>query len=147
MAKQKHTPAGDRRRVGVEIHSQRLQHVRRAARARVSAVAVLGHLHARPGQNHRRSRRNVEGRQARSARSARVDHVGAARLDARDVLAHRLGGAGYLLDALALARQARQQRRRLRLVPLPVHYLPERPVGLPARQIAAAQNAPKQIAV
>ena len=89
----------------LELEAERLEHVRGARLRRRGAVAVLRDGRARRRGNEGGRRGDVVRVRAVATGADDVDDVGALRVDAEDVLAHRLGAAGDLGRGLALHAQ------------------------------------------
>ena len=116
----------------LDLHTESLHNVSRAAFGADAAVAVLGHADSSPGGDERGGRGNIEGAAGIAAGSTGVDQrvgqrvaAGAADIDRADggaVDGKRRGGgadgfgeADYLFDGLALHAQGNEQRRDLRV--------------------------------
>ena len=95
----------------VEHDAQRLEHISGTAGRRGRAVAVLDHPGTRRRGDDRRHRGDVDRVRSVTAGADDVDR-GPADLDRRRELDHHVGEAGQLLDRLALAPQADDERSR-----------------------------------
>ena len=97
------------RRGRVDVDAQRPQHVGRAGARGDGAVAVLGHHHAGAGHHEGGGGRDVEGVPRVAAGAAGVDEDLGGDVDLLGAGPHHLGGAGDLLDGLALDAQRGQE--------------------------------------
>ena len=97
----------------VDFDAQRAQHVGAAGLARHRAVAMLGDVDARAGNDERRGGGNIESALLIAAGAAGVEHGFRADIDAMRFLAHHPRRAGDLLDGFALHAQGGQKRRHL----------------------------------
>ena len=112
-------------------------------RERRRPIAVLGHLHARPGDHERGCSGDVEGTQTVALRCRRCPPAtpGPALGTRTASRAHDVGQAGDLLGRLPLASQPHEERGRLRLPGCAVDYLCERGGRLLAGEVAALGQA------
>ncbi len=125
----------------LELEAERLEHVRRAGLRRRGAVAVLRDRRSRRRRDEGRRGRDVVRVRAVAAGADDIDDVGALRVDAEDVLAHRLGAARDLVRRLALRAQRDEEAGDLRLRRLAAHDLAHRRARLVARQVVAVEQA------
>ena len=95
---------------------------------------------ARRGGDERGGGRDVVRVRAVAAGAHHVDEVGARRVDAEDVLAHRLGAAGDLFRGLALRPQRDEEAGDLRVRRLAGHDLGHRLARLVAGEVVAVEQ-------
>ena len=105
----------DIRRRQLDRHPQSFQQIRRAAFRGDGAVAVLGHAHARSGDDERRRRRDVERSRGISASTTGIDQRRRVEVDfdPQRVFPHRRGKPGDLVDRLAAHAEPGDERPHL----------------------------------
>jgi len=110
----------------VDRDAERLDDIGAAAATRDGAIAVLGDRDARPGDDDRGGRREVQGTRAVAAGSARVEHGGQAMLHRLHRLAERLRPGGDGIGVLSSGAQGDRETRDLHRGPRPVEDRRER---------------------
>ena len=125
----------------LQVHTQSLQHVRRARAARHRPVAVLGHGGPGRGGQQGGARREVEGARLVTPGAAGVHGVEVwAERHPEGVAAHHPGGGGDLADRLALGPQGDQEARRGRGAERPGQQRLHHPLDLLRVQLLTAQE-------
>ena len=126
----------------VEVDAERFEAVGGTALRGSGAVAVLGDFDACCGDDHGRSRRDVDAVRVVAARADDVEHIHRM-LDLERMVAHGHGRARYLIDCLCL-RALRRERREvggiLDLCRLAVHDLIHDGVGFVVSEILFADD-------
>ena len=113
----------DDRRLGGDVHAERLEQVRAAAPARHRPVAVLRHADPARREHERGDGRDVERVGAIAARAARVEHRRVIAGQPRRAPAHRPGQPDDLRGPLAFHRERDEQAGDLRRLRAPFHDL------------------------
>ena len=126
-------------RRNLDMHPQRLQHIRGSALRRHRAIPVLGHANSRSGHHERGRSRDVERARAVAPGPAGIQHHFMLRAHPRGLLPHHLRGSRNLLHRLPLGAQAHQKRRDLRIRGLSPHNLPHHPDRFLPRQVHPCQ--------